>query len=73
MKAHWAATHAPAAEGVDAVFTVWTAEKCCCVLGQELTDEGRKLHGGSVSAAKGRDPNAWTEFTVFQPVEAIAP
>ena len=52
MKEHWDANHASPVARVNAAISGWAAEECSRASGQELSEEGEKLHGGIMRAAK---------------------
>ena len=59
IQACWDATRASAVKGSDAAISARTAEECRRSVGQKITEEEEKLHGGLANAAKERGTNAW--------------
>ena len=49
------------------MISVWAGEGRCRVLGQELTDEVEKLHGGLGSAPAVHELSEWAKFGVSKP------
>ena len=64
LKVRRDATRPSAVERVDDAISAWTTEECICALGQEVTEDEGKFHGGPASAAKERELNDWKKFKV---------
>ena len=61
------ATLSSAAEGVDAAISAWVAEECNRSLGQELSEDGERLHVAMAPDAKEKELNLRKQFKVSKP------
>ena len=56
-------------DGGGPVLSAWVAGECYRVLGQELAEEGGRLHAYLVRKAKGRESDAWDQPKVYSPLK----